>query len=116
MRYSRLLEENNFAGKKADYLCLLVFNASILLVSTAGSTPGVPLLMLRRSARPLGLADHLATPHPAIPVGIASVLARLHLVEEEPDTAIEYPRAGQVSDHPGPFVARVGGRLTSRRS
>ncbi|KAG7528427.1 hypothetical protein FFLO_06173 [Filobasidium floriforme] len=32
MRYSRLLEENNFAGKKADYLCLLIFNASILLV------------------------------------------------------------------------------------
>lgn len=37
MRYSRLLEENNFAGKKADYLCLLIFNASILLVSQVRS-------------------------------------------------------------------------------
>jgi len=32
MRYSRQLEENSFINKKADYLCLLMFNAVILLL------------------------------------------------------------------------------------
>lgn len=44
MRYSRLLEEADYAGNKADYVVMLVFNAAILLVSLAA--PALILLHL----------------------------------------------------------------------
>jgi hypothetical protein len=92
MRYSRLLEENNFAGKKADYLCLLIFNASILLVSQ------VRCRFRRRIANPYSwrLGD-ISTFNITVLVGFISLLFGIHLVEEESDAAAEHLGIGQVS-------------------
>jgi hypothetical protein len=92
MRYSRLLEENNFAGKKADYLCLLIFNASILLVSQ------VRCRSRRRIANPSfwRLGDIPAFDITVL-VGFISLLFGIHLVEEESNAKAQHPGVGQVS-------------------
>jgi hypothetical protein len=92
MRYSRLLEENNFAGKKADYFCLLIFNASILLVSQ------VRCKFRRRIANPSfwRLGDIPAFDITVL-VSVIGLLFGIHLVEKESDAEAEHLGVGQVS-------------------
>ena len=72
MRYSRLLEENSFSSRRADYVLLLALCASFLLVS----------LHPHRQVCPNSLRlGHLTTPYHAFPFLVASILACLHLVE-----------------------------------
>jgi hypothetical protein len=92
MRYSRLLEENNFAGKKADYLCLLIFNASILLVSQV--RPGFRRWLANTSLWRLGDIPAFDI---TVLVGFISLLFGIHLVEEESDAEAEHLGIGQVS-------------------
>jgi hypothetical protein len=83
------LEENNFAGKKADYLCLLLFNASILLVSQVRS--GFRRWLADPSCWRLG---DISAFDITVLVGFISLLFGIHLVEEESDAEAEHLGVG----------------------
>jgi hypothetical protein len=91
MRYSRLLEENNFAGRRADYLCLLLFNGIILLVGRSGFKG-------EGSAEQTGFsAGHIAPLDLTISLRLSCLLAGLYLVETKPISETEHIRTRKVS-------------------
>lgn len=102
MRYSRLLEEADFAGNKADYVVMLVFNATILLVGSSSQGPCHPL----EDLNPFPPLNFFPAPAPTAPdihaqpalLGIiAGILRRLHLGETQPACSIERVWADNVS-------------------
>lgn len=74
MRYSRLLEENSYSNNRADYLCLIGFNALILMASH--SSPPAKILSTSNLHSSPG-----TFPIPTLPflVLITRILVSLHL-------------------------------------
>jgi Derlin-2/3 len=78
MRYSRLLEENSFSNRRADYVFLLLLCAAFLLVSLCGLDPASELASLMMT---LG---YCPATHYAIPLVLPCLLFGVYLVSAEP--------------------------------
>lgn len=78
MRYSRLLEENSFSNRRADYVFLLLLCAAFLLVSLCELDSASELASLMMT---LG---YCPAPHYAIPLVLPRLLIGVYLVTAEP--------------------------------
>jgi hypothetical protein len=95
MRYSRLLEENSYANRRADFLWLLIVCSAMLLVRPSlpqACRPRYPLLVqpqicltVTHSVPPTtAITVHLPSLHRPLPLRLPRLRARLHLVPPEP--------------------------------
>jgi Derlin-2/3 len=90
MRYSRLLEENSFSNRQADYVWLLFLSASFLLVSTQIRVLGITLM---------GIVD-LTFIGDTVPSFFTGICTGLYLVKAES----KYQNVFIRSHHVGPWV------------
>lgn len=75
MRYSRLLEENSYSNRKADYAWLLFLSAVFLLVHDSPH--------LHQSGSLISCTVNLASTHYAISRVLTRFRARIHLVPQK---------------------------------